>query len=106
MYFTNLLRKFLDVDSMASNQTSPSPNVMSYLDSTGVVESPIRIGKKGRIRLCGVYWFARSHSDRIIAIDEHVRVVSREGLTLIVVPIDTPQQLPLFWSEDKFPKSC
>lgn len=106
MPLTNVFRQFFDAEPSAIKQSSPSANVMSYWESVGTVESPIRIRKKGRIRLCGVYWFARSNSDRIIAIDEEVRVVAREGITLIVEPINTPEQLPLSWPEDKFPKSC
>ena len=89
-----------------AEQTAPSANVMSYLESVGVVESPIRIGKKGRIRLCGVYWFAYANSDRIIAINEEVRVVGRQGVTLIVEPIHQPSQLHFSWPEDRLPKSC
>ncbi|MEM7065978.1 MAG: NfeD family protein [Cyanobacteria bacterium P01_B01_bin.77] len=103
MLLANLLKQVLDLGAIAPKQTTPSVNVMSYLDSVGVVESPIRIGKKGRVRLCGVYWFARSNSDRIIAIGETIKVISRYGTTLNVEPIDVPRQLNLSWSE---PRVC
>lgn len=101
MQLANLLKQVLDLDEIVAEQRAPSVNVMSYLDSVGVVESPIRIGKKGRVRLCGVYWFARASSDRIIAIGETVKVVSRYGTTLNVEPIDLPKQLNLSWSESR-----
>ena len=106
MPLANVFKQLFRAEPLVAKQSSPSVNVMSYWESVGTVESPIRIHKKGRIRLCGVYWFARSDSDRIIAIDEEVRVVAREGVTLIVAPINTPEQLPLSWPEEKFPKSC
>ena len=95
------LIKFLkqSLDALSTEQAAPSGNVMSYLESVGIVESPIRIGKRGRIRLCGVYWFARSTSDRIIAIDENIKVIGREGNTLIVAPVDNPEQLSLGWPD-------
>lgn len=106
MPLANVLKQLFRVEPLIAKQATPSVNVMSYWESVGTVESPIRIRKKGRICLCGIYWFARSNSDRIIAIAEEVRVVAREGITLIVEPINTPEQLPLSWPEDKFPKSC
>lgn len=104
MLLANLLNQVLDLDAIAAKQMAPSVNVMSYLDSVGVVESPIRIGKKGRVRLCGVYWFARSSSDRIIAIGETVKVASRYGNTLNVEPIDTPRQVN-WWPESRAQRS-
>lgn len=105
MHLANLLNKFLDLEPLAAEQAAPSGNVMSYLESIGVVESPIRIGKRGRIRLCDVYWFARSNSDRIIAIGEHVQVVGRQGTTLTVEPIEVPEQLNLTWPEVRIKRS-
>ncbi|MEM6253962.1 MAG: NfeD family protein [Cyanobacteria bacterium P01_D01_bin.156] len=97
----SLLKKSLDLDCLITKHASPSSNVMSYLESIGVVETPIRIGKKGRIRLCGVYWFACSNRDRIIAIGENVKVVGRQGTTLWVQPLESPEQLGLVWPQDK-----
>ena len=101
MHLVDSFRKFLKLETVTTEQTSLSVNVMSYLRSTGVVELPIRIGKKGRIRLCGVYWFARSDNSRIIAIGENVRVVGREGNTLVIEPINLPKQLDLTWPDSK-----
>ena len=97
MQLVKLLQQFLD--AIAAEHMAPSGNVMSYLESIGVVESPIRIGKRGRVRLCGVYWFARSSSDRIIAIDENIKVIGREGNTLLVEPVDVPERLNLGWPD-------
>jgi membrane protein implicated in regulation of membrane protease activity len=81
--------------SGSSELTSASASIPAFLQGLGIVEDPIRINKVGRIRLHGVYWFARSTSDRIIAVDEEVKVVALNGNTLTVEPICDPHQMVL-----------
>ncbi|NEP18527.1 MAG: hypothetical protein F6J97_16765 [Leptolyngbya sp. SIO4C1] len=68
-------------------ETVASP-AAAYLQGTGTVEDPIRLGKTGCIRLHGVHWRARAAAriGRILAVGETVLVTAREGTTLIVEP--------------------
>ncbi|MEM9150250.1 MAG: NfeD family protein [Cyanobacteria bacterium P01_F01_bin.3] len=77
-------------------ETALSPT-NAYLQGTGIIEDPIRIGRSGRIRLHGVYWSARSSSEisRILAVGETVLIVARDGLTLIVEPANPYCELAL-----------
>lgn len=58
-----------------------------YATETAVVKIPIHAGKVGRVKLHGVYWFARSHTFRTIEAGEDVKVLDREGLKLVVEPL-------------------
>lgn len=77
------------ISSLARDTENIPSLTTTYLQDTGIIEDPIRIGRTGRIRLHGVYWSARSSStiSRILAVGETVLVIARDGLTLIVEPV-------------------
>lgn len=57
----------------------------------GEVEQTITLHQRGRVKSMGTTWFARlyvSDSSVMILPDSTVKVIGREGLTLLVVPSD------------------
>lgn len=64
-------------------RTHASP-VNSYLEGVGVAYAEITSWKKGRVRLNGALWFARSDSNMTILPGQKVRVTARQGNTLLV----------------------
>lgn len=98
MNFLNLLNCQAEL-TINRNGIAQATVAFNYSDGIATVHKPIYVGKEGRIKLYGVYWPARSCSNRMIAVGEHVRVLLREGLTLLIEPIDSLQQLSLFASE-------
>ncbi|MDI9639833.1 NfeD family protein [Geitlerinema splendidum] len=55
----------------------------------GTVEKTITQNQPGRVKCLGTYWPARfyhSNCDAIIFPDNFVKVVGRQGITMLVVP--------------------
>ena len=55
----------------------------------GTVEKTITQNQPGRVKCLGSYWPARfyhSNCDVIVFPDEFVKVVGRQGITMLVVP--------------------
>lgn len=61
-----------------------SSPVNSYLVGIGIAESEITPLKRGRIKLNGARWFARSTNGLIIQRGQKVNVVGRESQTLLI----------------------
>lgn len=80
------LRQLSDVP-LDENKNVHTTRAFDYSREIAIVKAPIHVGKVGRIKLHGVYWFARSHSCRTIKVGEDVEVLDREGLTLTVEPL-------------------
>lgn len=56
----------------------------------GTAENTITQNQPGRVKFLGSYWPARfyhSNCDVIIFPDDFVKVVGRQGITMLVVPI-------------------
>jgi membrane-bound ClpP family serine protease len=66
------------------------PNVVE--PGYGIVDQPIAPHQPGRIRFQGTYWKAElAYSDcGKLGSGEHVQVVGRRGITLLVVPENYP----------------
>ncbi len=63
----------------------------------GEVSETITRQQRGRVKFMATYWFARFYdtNDSVEALPgTSVKVIGREGLTLLVVPIDDPQVYP------------
>jgi len=57
----------------------------------GTVEKTITQNKPGRVKCLGSYWPARfyhSNCDVTVFPDEFVKVVGRQGITMLVVPVN------------------
>lgn len=61
----------------------PSP-VNSYLVGIGIADSEITPLKRGRIKLNGAWWSARSVDGLIIQRGQTVNVIGRENQTLLI----------------------
>ncbi|MBD1939115.1 NfeD family protein [Microcoleus sp. FACHB-68] len=62
----------------------------------GIVEQAIAYNQRGRVKFDGTYWPARFYNpdcQATVSPNQFVNVVAREGITLLVVPID-PITLP------------
>ncbi|MBE9227872.1 hypothetical protein IQ264_20835 [Phormidium sp. LEGE 05292] len=56
----------------------------------GTVERTITQNQPGRVKCLGSYWPARfyhSNCDDIVIPDDFVKVVGRQGITMLVVPV-------------------
>ncbi|MFB2968920.1 NfeD family protein [Aerosakkonema sp. BLCC-F183] len=56
----------------------------------GTVEKTISQNQPGRVKCLGSYWPARfyhSNCDVVVFPDEVVKVVGRQGITMLVVPV-------------------
>jgi membrane protein implicated in regulation of membrane protease activity len=85
-----LLRGLVPAESAAGLEESPEANVQITIPRGGV----------GEVSYEGSYWSARCQiSDVSITAGETVRVVGRQGNTLIVLPIQSAQGLG-----DRFPR--
>ncbi|MEM7065270.1 MAG: NfeD family protein [Cyanobacteria bacterium P01_B01_bin.77] len=58
--------------------------VNSYLEGVGVAYAEITSWKRGRIKINGSLWFARSNSNMTILPGQKVRVTGRQSNTLLV----------------------
>ncbi|WP_228015730.1 NfeD family protein [Leptolyngbya ectocarpi] len=65
-------------------QRSHISPVNSYLGGVGVAYAEITSWKRGRIRLNGSWWFARSNSNMTILPGQKVRATGRQSNTLLV----------------------
>lgn len=57
---------------------------------TGIVEKKINQNQPGRVKCLATYWPARfyhSNCNVIVFRDEVVKVVGRQGITMLVVPL-------------------
>lgn len=57
----------------------------------GIVEQAIAYNQRGRVKFDGTYWPARFYNpdcQATVSPNQFVTVVAREGITLLVVPID------------------
>ncbi len=54
-------------------------------ESEGKAETDIEPGKLGRVKYGGTSWKARSGSHLLIRAEDEIRVLKREGLTLLVI---------------------
>lgn len=69
------------VSRKSKNSFSSYPN-----SSSGMVEFTIVGGKKGKVKVDGVWWSAKSMTGSTIKKGQRIRVVDRVGITLIVIP--------------------
>ena len=56
----------------------------------GIVENKITQNQPGRVKCLATYWPARfyhSNCDVVVFPDEIVKVVGRQGITMLVVPV-------------------
>jgi len=73
------------------NYVAIVPSVIESFNqpNIAIVEETITKDKRGRVKFMGTYWFARfldtSYDDEAL-LNTIVKVVGREGLTLIVIP--------------------
>lgn len=92
--FLRSLRFLLKTNHSASARSSVDdwlPQIQistNYTHTEAVVENEIEPGKFGRVRYQASRWKARCDSATAIAKDSRVRVLGRQGLTLIVEPIE------------------
>lgn len=90
--FTWFNQNFLPVQEISHRETSHHENCHykeeTFFSEEGLVVQSIPPGGKGKIRLCGVYWNARSSvaSQFPIPIDTWISIKERIGLTLFVEP--------------------
>ena len=80
------LRHSIEITS-DDNETVQATDMFDSYKDIAIVKTPIHVGRVGRIKLYGVYWSARSHSNRMIGPGEDVRILRRDGLTLTVEPL-------------------
>ena len=61
----------------------------SYWQATSTVVESILPGRTGRIRLYGIYWYARTIKPLASTIRSgtNVKIIGRDGLSLLVHPI-------------------
>ena len=90
MFFTSLthtLYKLLETDTKATMSATET-----YMNATGRVVEPLRGFQPGKIRLHGVYWFAKLATSTKFSIPKNstVTVIGREGNTLLVEPLIYP----------------
>ena len=52
----------------------------------GIVIGVVREGKEWVVRIHGVYWRARSYGTANFLPGEHIKVVGRKGIKLLIVP--------------------
>lgn len=89
--FTWLCKLYRPLEKAAS-----SP-VYSFLNEEGVVVDTIPPGGKGKVRLCGVYWSAKTDgsSQWPVFANTVVSIKERVGLVLIVEPFPVDNSAPL-----------
>lgn len=79
-----LLKRLVLAILHKENDIKYSSPVNSYLVGIGIAESEITPLKRGRIKLNGARWSARSTNGLIIQKGQKVNVVDRESQTLLI----------------------
>lgn len=76
---------------MFHDQLKPIKPIESFSRNTyGIVDDPISVSHPGRVRFKGSFWRAipAFQACRKMIANEFVEVLGRQGLTLLVIPID------------------
>ena len=79
-----LLQKPVLVISQKEGKKQYSSPVNSYLNGIGTADSEITPLKRGRIKINGAWWFARSVNGLVIQRGQKVNVIGREYQTLLI----------------------
>ncbi len=57
----------------------------------GILEKPIVAPRPGRVKALGSIWNAQVHAAQprfVLTVGDRVRIVGRQGITLLIVPLD------------------
>lgn len=87
--FLGFLLNYSNQSSHNSSSSTKSPSSSEYFQAKAVVVSPIRGFQEGRIKLHGIFWFAKlAHPNELCLLEcgSLVTIIGRERNTLVVRP--------------------
>lgn len=64
----------------------------SSFEQEGKIDKVIEPGKVWRVAHKATFWFARSHADANFCPGDWVRVVGREGIVLVIEPMEDDEK--------------
>lgn len=97
----NLLNWFIQFLAPKTTSSQQPINCLSHLEKEAIVEQIIQPGKTGQVRYRGSWWLARCEQEIKLEPGEIVWVISRQNLTLLVMPV--PKKTEIF-SPDATPR--